>query len=270
MPASGAAAAWRRFTLTISGSNINMYDSGTPANPANSTGYTTQTALAAATTQTINLFTLAGGSMILACKCKPTTAFTGGAVTAATVQVGRASGTDFYLTKFNIFTAAADSGARRCLQKGSKTYTAACAFPDTSAATLAVPVACTALGLEVGDKVLGFTNLTGPAAGFTEAGSTGANIPTATAAGGLDRSKFEAVITVADQIQAIASSGDLTPFTGGVIVEKGGGLESDAAAGTAINAIITTLTANVSALTAGSMEIDLLISDAPLLSLGNG
>lgn len=264
MGAAGAAGTIRRFVLTISSTNILVYDSGSSVSPLSTT------ALAGATSQTLALFTLPAGCMILAVKCKPTTAFTGGAVTMTTVEVGRASQTDCYFTRFNIFTAAADSAARRCRQLGNKLFTAACAFPDTSAATAAVPVACTALGLEVGDKVKSISHLTGPAAGFTEAGSTGANIPTATAAGGLNLANFESVITVADQIQAIASSGDLTPFTGGVTVEKGGGLESDAAAGTAINAIIRTTAANLSALTAGSMEIDIFMVDAPTLAIGLG
>lgn len=261
---SATGVITRRFTLTISGTNILVQDSANPVIPASTT------ALAGAATQTLNLFTLQAGAMILAVKCKPTTAFTGGAVTMATVEVGRASQTDCYFTRFNIFSAVADSGARRARQIGSKLFTAACAFPDTSAATPAVPVACTALGLEVGDKVKSIGLLSGPAAGFTEAGSTGANIPTATAPGGLDLANFESVISVAGQIQAIGSSGDLTPFTGGVTVEKGGGLESDASAGTAINAIIRTTGANVSALTAGAMEIDILIAAAPLASIGIG
>ncbi len=259
---AGAATMNRRFVVTIVGTNITVLDSGT--------GVTTTTALAAAGTQTLPLFTLEGGGVILAAKCKPTTAFTGGAVTAARVEVGRASGTNNYLNGFNVFAAAADTAVRRCLQKGGTLFTSACAWPDTSAATPAVPVACTALGLAVGDKVVSLSHLGGPAAGWTESGSTGANIPTATAPGGLSLANFESVITVADQIQAIGSSGDLTPFTGGVTVERGGGLESDATAGTAINALIRTTGANVSALTAGSMEIDLLIWDAPVLSLGNG
>ena len=261
-----AGLGWRRFTVSISGTNLLVVDSANMQ--AAPTG--TATALAAAATQTLPLFTLEGGGLIMAVKCKPTLAFTGGAVTMATVAIGRASQTTCYMTHFNIFTAAADTAVRRCKQTGPTLYTAVCAWPDTSAATPAVPVACTALGLEVGDKVKQISFLGGPAAGWTEAGSTGANIPTATAAGGLRLQSFEAVITVADQIQAIASSGDLTPFTGGVTVEKGGGLESDASAGTVINALFTCTGANVSALTAGSMELMLLIADAPVASLGLG
>jgi hypothetical protein len=239
----GPAATWRRFVVSISGTNFTVLDSGT--------NLTVTTALAAATTQTLNLFTLAAGNVILAVKCKPTTAFTGGAVSAATVQIGRASGTDFYLTKFNIFSAAADSGVRRCLQKGAKRFSRTVAGgADTTAATLAVPVAIAATGVEVGDKVL--------------------SLQTPASVAGLDLSKFEAVISVADQIQAIASSGDLTAVLVSTEVEKGGGLESDAAAGTAINALFTTLAANVSALTAGSMEIDILIAAAPTIAAGVG
>ncbi len=260
--AGGAAFSARRFVVAVSGTNFTVQDSGT--------GQTVTTALAAAATQTLPLFTLEAGAAILAVKCKPTTAFTGGAVSAARVEVGRASGTNNYLNGFNIFAAAADTAVRRCLQKGGTTFTSACAWPDTSAATAAVPVACTALGLAVGDKVIWIGANGGPAAGWTEAGSTGANIPTATAPGGLSLANFESVITVADQIQAIGSSGDLTPFTGFICVERGGGLESDAAAGTAINALFRCLGANVSALTAGSMEIDVLVADFPLITLGLG
>lgn len=280
----------RRFIVQVSGANFQVWDSGlnqvaAPASTVNGpalstgaayissglgTGGPVVTALAAAGTQTLNLFTLPAGSAILAVKCKPTVAFAGGAVTMTTVEVGRASGTNNYLNRFNIFTAAADTAVRRTIQKGGTTFTAVCAWPDTSAATPAAPVACTALGLAVGDRVLSLSHATGPAAGFTEAGSTGANIPTATAPGGLSLSNFESVITVADQIQATGSSGDLTPFTGGITVERGGGLESDAAAGTAINALFRTTGANVSALTAGAMEIDLLILDLSLLNIGNG
>ncbi len=263
MSATGGAMI-RRFTLTVSGSNILVTDSGSPVNPLSTT------ALAAATSQTLALFTLPAGCMILAVKCKPTTAFTGGAVTMTTVEVGRALQTDCYFTRFNIFTAAADTAVRRARQLGSKLFTAASALPDTSAATPAVPVACVALGLEVGDKVKSISAVYGPFGGFTEAGSTGANIPTATAPGGLDLANFESVISVAGQIQAIGSSGDLTPFTGSITVEKGGGLESDAAAGTVINAIIRTTAANLAALTAGGMEIDILMVDAPTLAIGIG
>lgn len=235
----------RRFTLTISGTNILILDSANPVFPASTT------ALAGDASQTLNLFTLPAGSAILAVKCKPTTAFTGGAVTAATVEVGRASGTDFYMTRFNIFAAVADSAARRCLSSRGKLFSRTVAGgADTTAATPAVPVAIAATGVEVGDKVVGL--------------STPASVT------GLDLANFEAVISVANQIQAIASSGDLTAALVTTTVQKGGGLESDAAAGTAINALLRTTGANVSALTAGSMEIDLLIADFPLTSLGIG
>ena len=256
MPASGAAAAWRRFTLTISGSNINMFDSGTPANPANSGGFTTQTALAAAGTQTLNLFTLAGGSMILACKCKPTVAFTGGAVTVTTVEVGRASGTDIYLPRFNIFTAVADTPERRMLQMGPVIRTATAEGRNGAGV-------CQALGLVVGDKVESLNGFSIDA-GWTTTASIAAAGNSYTP--GIE---FESIVTVADQLQQLVAT-DLSAFAILTQVRRGGGLESDAAAGTAINIILRTTTANVSALTAGSMEIDLLISDAPLASLGNG
>ncbi len=262
MAAGAAAFAWRRFVVAVSGTNFTVFDS--------QSGITVTTALAAAGTQTLNLFTLEGGGAILAVKCKPTLAFTGGAATMTTVEVGRASGTNNYLNRFNIFAAAADTAVRRSLQKGGTTFTSACAFPDTTTATPAVPIVCNALGLAVGDRVLAISFLSGPAAGFTEVGSSGANIPTATAPGGLKLENFESVVTVADQLQATASSGDLTPFTGGITVERGGGLESDAAAGTAINALFRVTGGNVSVLTAGSMEIDLLVSDAPIIALGVG
>ena len=129
-----------------------------------------------------------------------------------------------------------------------------------------------------GDRVLACTAVYSIAAGFTEAGSTGAG----GGAGVLGLTElvpgrhFTPVAAAVDAVgitnpvTAGNTETDLTPATGCFIFEDGGGMESDAAAGTAVNAIFRTTVGNVSALTAGALELFMLIDRAPQAAIGVG
>jgi hypothetical protein len=64
---------------------------------------------AAATTNGIEVYSLPAGYCIHAVKIKHSTAFTGGAISAYTVQVGTSGTTDKYAGAFNVFQAAGDT-----------------------------------------------------------------------------------------------------------------------------------------------------------------
>lgn len=64
---------------------------------------------AAATTSTINLFTLAAGSIVHSVKVKHSATFTGGGVTAATLSVGIAGTLTKYVNAHNVFQATGDT-----------------------------------------------------------------------------------------------------------------------------------------------------------------
>ena len=83
---------------------------------------------------------------------------------------------------------------------------------------------------------------------------------------------MESIVSVINQVQLPnpAPTADMTPYTGCFILEAGGGMESDAAAGTAINALFRCTAGNVSVLTAGALELSLLVLDAPQAALGVG
>lgn len=247
MPGAAATFCERRFLVQVSGTNFSVFDSGT--------NVTTSTALAAAGSQTLPLFNMEVGGNIIAARCKPTLAFTGGAVTAASVEVGFANATDCHLARFDIFSAVADTQARSKLQVGATLKGQVCAPINGAGAVTIVGAA--------GDGVVGIIAVA-PAAGYTAAGSEqAANVTPLTP--GVD---FESVISTANQLQQ-KNTNDLTAFSGLLFTTslQGEGLNT---ATLAINALFRTTGANVSALTAGSLEIALCIWDAPILSAGVG
>jgi len=238
---------WRRYNITITGGNAVVTDLARHL--------TTTTALAAAALQSLTLFPLAAGEIIHAIKQKHSTAFAGGAITAATSEVGIAGSLPRYCPRFNIFQAVADGGVARILQRGPLMKT-------INGALLNGAGAIAAAGAAVGDRVISAAAY-GVAAGFTEAGSTGASdlawVP------GVD---VEPIVTVADQVQQI-DAGNRLEYTGTFLLETGGGLESDAAA-TNILATIRTTGANVNVLTAGVLDIWALVSRLPQVALDIG
>ena len=248
MGVGAAAATCRRITVSVVGTNFTVFDSAT--------GNTTTTALAGAGTQTLNLFTLPGGEIIVMTKQKHRTSFTGGAVTLTTCELGRAAGVDIYAPRFNCFQAVGDTMIARQLTHCPQLRLAMSDGRNGAGAA-------GALGLVVGDRVIGLQGFS-VAAGYTSAGSEAAAFNSLTP--GVD---VESVITVNDQIQQL-SAANLTDGSVMVLAERGGGLESDVAAGTAINALFRTTGANVNALTAGVLDIWFWIIDTPQPALGVG
>lgn len=248
---------WKRYTLAIVAPNLTILDPVISRTPRS-------VALPGALVLTTPLFTLAGGEFIEGIKGKHRVAFAGVGVTACTVEVGVIGDLGRYFTRFNILQAVADTAAARALQMGATVKRIASPLPNSAAATAAVPVAATVTGAAVGDRVVGCTATYGPAAGFTEAGSTAANLQV------IDPNNLEAVVSVVNQVQFIGSEGDLTAFTGTFELISGGGLESDAAAGIAIQATIRTVGANLSLLTAGTLDLWVKTDRAPQAALGVG
>jgi len=238
---------WRRYNLAITGGNAVVTDL------VNHT--TSTTALAAALTQSITLFNLQPGERINAVKQKHSTAFAGPAVTALASQIGIAGSLNRYCPLFNVLQAVADGGVARILQLGPVLKT-------INVALVAAAGACTATGAAVGDRVLSCTSYAN-AAGWTEALSTVAGslnlVP------GVD---IEAIVTVANQVQQIRAA-DLTAYTSKMILETGGGLESDATA-TAILASFIAVGANMNVLTAGNLDVWVQIDRMPQAALGIG
>jgi hypothetical protein len=88
------------------------------------------------TSQTINLFTLPKGGIILGVRIKHSTAFSGGTVATCTVSVGSAAGTatDF-ASAYDIFSAAGDTAFQVTSEFKAVTYVA-----DTVTATVTTTV----------------------------------------------------------------------------------------------------------------------------------
>jgi hypothetical protein len=239
---------WRRIVASIDGANLSVIDRAVSATP-------TLTALPGAGLLTVPLFSLDPGEFILGTKLKHSTAFSGGAVTAATAELGITGALDRYASRFNVFQAVADTSVARLLQRGPTLK-----MSMSNGIAAAGPAA--ALGLLAGDRVLGLQGFS-LAAGYTGAASEGAAFNSL-----VPGVAFEPVITVNAQIQQLDAV-DRSDGSVLVLAESGGGLESDTVA-TPVQLTLRTTGANVNALIAGSLVIWVQTDRAPLGTLGIG
>ena len=95
---------------------------------------------AAATTKTIDLFSLPKGHIIHAVQIKHSTAFAGGGLTTYTIQVGITGTLNKYLSAFNVFQTVAD--AARALQAVALASLAS----ESPSAAVAIKVTATGSG----------------------------------------------------------------------------------------------------------------------------
>lgn len=77
---------------------------------------------AAATSESITLFTLAAGEIIHSVKIKHSASFTGGTISAWTVEMGPAGDTDKYASAFDVFQASSDTTFQLSSSFGSENH----------------------------------------------------------------------------------------------------------------------------------------------------
>jgi hypothetical protein len=118
---TGGALTWQRFTVAES-------------------AFT-----AAATSESITLFTLGAGEVIHAVKIKHSTAFSGGTLTAFTVEVGISGDTTKYASAFDVFQAVADTTFQ--LSDGL--------FSENHGSTTTVQITARSTGDDVADATAG-------------------------------------------------------------------------------------------------------------------
>lgn len=104
---------------------------------------------AAATSEAITLFTLGAGEVIHAVKIKHSAAFTGGTLSAFTLEVGISGNSTKYASAFDVFQAAADTAFQVSSVVDSENHGSGTAIEITATSTGDNVVSATAGAAEV-------------------------------------------------------------------------------------------------------------------------